>query len=243
MAESGMTNNPTPPAGDEIVERQIEAGAKVLASSPCILSLGDNAKDLSYHEWMGTSRAVLEAAGLLKGAEGSGGAGEHLDIAKLLEVVRKTADEPAPERSSIKDWHDGWNQFAKIMVIILECELKRSEPPAPAQDVVERARQIANSLGIRGSQYELIDALASAGLLPVQDGGWRTIESAPLGKMVWLWAPAWRHAFPGQCNGNYGACYIDTCEPIAKGWQGHATHWMPLPAPPVQGGRVKEESL
>jgi hypothetical protein len=61
---------------------------------------------------------------------------------------------------------------------------------------------------------------------------WLPIESAPLGEMVWLWSPAWRHAFPGRRNGDYGACYIDTCEPEARGWQTFATYWQPLPPPP-----------
>lgn len=67
---------------------------------------------------------------------------------------------------------------------------------------------------------------------------WQPIETAPLAKMVWLWAPCWRHAFPGQRNGDYGACYIDTCEPAAKGWQTHATHWMPMAEPPDGYGRT-----
>lgn len=62
--------------------------------------------------------------------------------------------------------------------------------------------------------------------------GWRTISSAPLAKMVLLWHPAWRHPFPGQCNGDDGACYIDTCEVEAKGWQTYASYWQPLPSPP-----------
>lgn len=57
-------------------------------------------------------------------------------------------------------------------------------------------------------------------------------DPPPLGQMVWLWAGAWRHAFPGQRNGDYGQCYIDTCEPEAKGWRACATHWMPMAPTP-----------
>lgn len=64
--------------------------------------------------------------------------------------------------------------------------------------------------------------------------GWQTIETAPLGQMVWLWGPLWRHAFPGRRNGDNGAVYVDTCEPEAKGWQSIASHWMPLPALPIE---------
>jgi hypothetical protein len=62
---------------------------------------------------------------------------------------------------------------------------------------------------------------------------WKTIESAPLAQMVLLWGPMWRHAFPGQRNGDNGAVYVDTCEPEAKGLQTFATHWTPLPAAPT----------
>jgi len=64
-------------------------------------------------------------------------------------------------------------------------------------------------------------------------GGWRPIETAPLMQMVWLWAPSWRHAFPGQRNGDFGAVYVDTCETEARGWQTFATHWQPLPVSPT----------
>lgn len=62
---------------------------------------------------------------------------------------------------------------------------------------------------------------------------WKEIESAPLGKMVLLWAPIWRHPFPGQRNGDDGAVYVDTCEPEAKGWQTFATHWVEFPDKPI----------
>lgn len=61
---------------------------------------------------------------------------------------------------------------------------------------------------------------------------WQPIETAPLAEMVLLWAPAWRHPFPGRRNGDNGAVYVDTCETEARGWQAHATHWQPLPDPP-----------
>jgi hypothetical protein len=61
---------------------------------------------------------------------------------------------------------------------------------------------------------------------------WKPIETAELGKMVLLYHPAWRHVFAGVPNGDDGACWVDTCEPEAKGWQTFATHWMLLPPPP-----------
>jgi hypothetical protein len=63
--------------------------------------------------------------------------------------------------------------------------------------------------------------------------GWQSIETAPLAEMVLLWNPVWRHPFPGRRNGDFGQCFVDTCEPLAAGWQTNATHWMPLPAPPA----------
>lgn len=63
---------------------------------------------------------------------------------------------------------------------------------------------------------------------------WMSIKTARLGEMVLLWHAGWRHPFPGQRNGDYGACYVDTCEPEARGWQTFATHWQPLPPPPTE---------
>lgn len=64
---------------------------------------------------------------------------------------------------------------------------------------------------------------------------WRNMLSdpPPLGKMVWLWSGGWRHAFPGQRNGDLGQVYIDTCEPEARGWQAFASHWMAMPELPA----------
>ena len=57
--------------------------------------------------------------------------------------------------------------------------------------------------------------------------GWRLIDAAPLGVWGWVWNRGWRHAYPGMVNGPNGAVWVDTCEPEARGWQTHATHWMP----------------
>lgn len=60
---------------------------------------------------------------------------------------------------------------------------------------------------------------------------WQPIETAPLAQMVLLWQRAWRHPFPGRHAGD-GIVVVDTCEANASGWQTHASHWMPMPAPP-----------
>lgn len=62
---------------------------------------------------------------------------------------------------------------------------------------------------------------------------WQPIETAPLAKLVLMWHPTWRQPWPGRLNGDDGASWIDTCEAEARGWQAHATHWMPLPQPPT----------
>lgn len=69
----------------------------------------------------------------------------------------------------------------------------------------------------------------------IRDDGWQPIETAPLRTMIWLWAPVWRHAFPGMRIGDFGQVYVDTCESEARGWATFATHWRPLPEPPVTG--------
>lgn len=60
---------------------------------------------------------------------------------------------------------------------------------------------------------------------------WQDISTAPIGEMVWLWAPAWRHAFPGMRIADSGLCLIDTCEPKAMGWETCASYWMPMSSP------------
>jgi hypothetical protein len=62
---------------------------------------------------------------------------------------------------------------------------------------------------------------------------WQPIETAPLGKMVLLWQPCWRHPFCGQRNGDAGQVWVDTCEPEARGWQAFASYWMPIPEMPA----------
>lgn len=63
--------------------------------------------------------------------------------------------------------------------------------------------------------------------------GWQPIETAKLGEMVLLYSRGWRHPFPGCRNGDLGKCWVDTCEPEAKGWQTHADWWMPFPELPL----------
>ena len=61
---------------------------------------------------------------------------------------------------------------------------------------------------------------------------WMPIDSAPLAEWGLAWHIGWRRPFPAMRNGDNGAVWVDTCEPDAKGWQGYASHWMPLPEPP-----------
>lgn len=69
------------------------------------------------------------------------------------------------------------------------------------------------------------------------EAAWKTIDTAPLGKMVWLWHRAWRHPFPGQCvNLETGMSVIDTCTARATTWDTHATHWREMDLPPGPQG-------
>ena len=66
---------------------------------------------------------------------------------------------------------------------------------------------------------------------------WLPIDSAPLGVTVFLWHRSWRHSFPGKHIGD-GAVCIDTCEPVAAGWTGHASHWMRMTKPKIVGASI-----
>lgn len=144
--------------------------------------------------------------------------------------------------------------------------LKRHEPDAaPAQDVVERAQKLIREEIVRQYRdnerercpagafyyeeeigpYSIALVLASAGLLPVQDGGWQDISTAPKdGTAVLVFFPDATEEFR-QCSKIFTAFYIEF-EDGEGGWKCDtestnfidvgATHWQPLPAPPVQGG-------
>ncbi len=69
--------------------------------------------------------------------------------------------------------------------------------------------------------------------------GWQPIKTCPLAVTVLLWSRAWRSPFVGLRNGDFGACWLDG---DGGGFQMHgATHWMPLPDPPVVGAALPHE--
>lgn len=78
--------------------------------------------------------------------------------------------------------------------------------------------------------YKLVRDLLA--LLAVSSPQWQEIESAPLAKMVLLWAPGWRQPFIGARNSaDFGAVFLDGVS--GEGCQMYgATHWQPLPDPP-----------
>lgn len=86
--------------------------------------------------------------------------------------------------------------------------------------------------GVNGDQAEWaeLQALAIKALAP-EETAWKPIDTAPLGKMVWLWHRAWRHPFPGQRCGENGAVVVDTCTVRATMWNTFATHWREMDEP------------
>lgn len=60
---------------------------------------------------------------------------------------------------------------------------------------------------------------------------WQPIETAPIGEVVLLWHPLWRHAYPGVALDNHGSVHVDTLDPGPGGFLATARRWMPMPEP------------
>lgn len=130
------------------------------------------------------------------------------------------------------------------------------------KELIERLRDYAyegDPLYLMEQAADMLEADAQPAV-PQEPVAWQPIETAPKdgSKVLLFWygnntkfisvavwrgdkAPdyPWRSAETGSAIGGFGQCHLEEKE---RTWEQGATHWMPLPAPPLPDNAVAQRA-